>query len=266
MNKAYYSNMIRELGILNGIRFSVFNKVRHKMKIKRNYLWRIHINSLGRDVYIRPFTTDFDLIGDFFLNGAISRESKYQYDINFSDKLKKPAKYVIDAGANIGLFSVLYKKKFCGATIAAIEPEQGNYRLLLKNIKNLNGVKALRGGVWSKKCFLKINESKTGAWGFTVSECEQKDSDIFAFSIPDIMKKYKFPYIDILKMDIEGSEMEVFQDEKCLEWLKLVKVLIIETHDDKAAGCEGVVMDRMKLSGYVYEKAGEDFVFYRKTV
>lgn len=67
-------------------------------------------------------------------------------------------------------------------------------------------------------------------------------------------------------MDIEGSEMEVFQDEKCLEWLKLVKVLIIETHDDKAAGCEGVVMDRMKLSGYVYEKAGEDFVFYRKTV
>ena len=78
----------------------------------------------------------------------------------------------------------------------------------------------------------------TGEWGFTVSECSREDADVRAFSIPGIMKKYGFPYIDILKMDIEGSEYEIFKDKKCLEWLPLVKVLIIETHDRKIPGCE----------------------------
>lgn len=264
MNKMYYSNMFRELGFFNGTRFSVFNKVRYKIRRQRNSLWKIHINSLNYDVFIRPYTTDYDLMAEFFLNGVLSEKRIFQYDIDFSNKIREPVKYIIDAGANIGLFSVLYGRKFSGASIIAVEPEQENYKMLLKNTKNLSRVQTLRGGVWSKNCYLKVNESKTGAWGFTVSECDKSKSDICAFSIQSIMKKYGFPYIDILKMDIEGSEYEVFHDEKCLEWLPLVKVLIIETHDDNVPGCEQAVMKKMESLGYMAEKAGEDIVFYKE--
>lgn len=264
MNKPYYINLFRELGLLNGIRFSVWNKIQHRINGKYKGLWRIHINSIDYDVYIRPHTTDYCLIAEFFLNGAADESSRFQYDIDFSRKIKGPVRYIIDAGANIGLFSVLYARKFSQASIIAVEPEQENSCMLLKNIKNLNGVKFLRGGVWSRNCYLNVHESRTGEWGFTVSECSREDADVRAFSIPGIMKKYGFPYIDILKVDIEGSEYEIFKDKKCLEWLPLVKVLIIETHDRKIPGCEAAVMRRMKHLGFVFEKTGEDFVFYRK--
>lgn len=263
MHKSYYSNMFRELGIFNGIRFSVFNKVRHKISMKRNPLWRVHIRSMDYSLFIRPFTTDYDLIAEFFLNGAVNEERMFQYDIDLSDKIKGPVKYIIDAGANIGLFSVLYGRKYREASIIAVEPERENYQMLLKNTENLKNVQPLRGGIWSRDCYLKVNESKTGAWGFTVSECDKNRSDIRAYSIQNIMEKSGFPYIDILKMDIEGSEYEVFSSKKCLEWLQLVKVLIIETHDSKIPGCGEAVRKKMQLLGYVQETAGEDIVFYK---
>ena len=120
MNKPYYINLFRELGLLNGIRFSVWNKIQHRINGKYKGLWRIHINSIDYDVYIRPHTTDYCLIAEFFLNGAADESSRFQYDIDFSRKIKGPVRYIIDAGANIGLFSVLYARKFSQASIIAV--------------------------------------------------------------------------------------------------------------------------------------------------
>lgn len=42
--------------------------------------------------------------------------------------------------------------------------------------------------------------------------------------------------IDILKMDIEGAEKEIFSLGD-LGWLKSVRVIMIELHDKHFAGC-----------------------------
>lgn len=41
---------------------------------------------------------------------------------------------------------------------------------------------------------------------------------IFAVSVPDLMKRYKFPRIDFAKIDIEGGEGEVFESDADLSW------------------------------------------------
>lgn len=73
-------------------------------------------------------------------------------------------------------------------------------------------------------------------------------------------KIYNFPYIDILKIDIEGAERELFNDENFLQLIKnKVKQLIIEIHykdiiHDKIIN----IMDRY---GFEIKEAGEVTLF-----
>jgi hypothetical protein len=49
------------------------------------------------------------------------------------------------------------------------------------------------------------------------------------------MKDYAIDYIDILKVDIEGAEKEIFSGSP--SWINHVGVLIVELHDRLKAGC-----------------------------
>ena len=192
MNTIFYHNLFRELGIFNGVRFAVLNKFKRysrKNKTINVPIWKLNINSMNESVLIRPYTTDFDLVKEFFLNADES--SKNQYDIDFSNKLIYPVRYIIDAGANIGLFSILYKNKFKNAEIIAIEPEKNNFKMLKKNINGCTRIQTLRGGLWSKSCYLKVKESRSGEWGFTVVECSKDQSDVYAYSVLDVINRYR---------------------------------------------------------------------------
>ena len=48
-------------------------------------------------------------------------------------------------------------------------------------------------------------------------------------SMNDLIKKHHIDRIDILKVDIEGGEIEIFSEN--LSWLTIVRILVIEIHD-----------------------------------
>ncbi|RYG31009.1 MAG: FkbM family methyltransferase, partial [Chitinophagaceae bacterium] len=79
-------------------------------------------------------TSDLAIFEQVFLRG--------DYDISFPFTPRT----IVDAGANIGLFSVLMKSRFPESTIIAIEPDQLNFELLEKNISSYNGINAIRAG------------------------------------------------------------------------------------------------------------------------
>ena len=58
---------------------------------------------------------------------------------------------------------------------------------------------------------------------------------IEGISINKLMANFKINQIDILKIDIEGSEKEVFSQST--EWLEKVGLIFIEFHDRKKSGC-----------------------------
>ncbi len=49
------------------------------------------------------------------------------------------------------------------------------------------------------------------------------------------MKEEEIETIDLLKIDIEGSELELFRSEACGKWMRRVKNLAIELHDPDCA-------------------------------
>ena len=59
--------------------------------------------------------------------------------------------------------------------------------------------------------------------------------DVQGMTLDNIMATYELDYIDYLKIDIEGAELEVFQDKP--GWVSKVGVMVLELHDRDRPGC-----------------------------
>jgi FkbM family methyltransferase len=153
-----------------------------------------------------------------------------------------------------------FAKKFPEAEIYAIEPELSNYDTLLKNTKKFKNVIPLKKGLWSKSGFLKIVDKGYGKWGFMTEEVGYKENwDVEVITINDIINMSRFQEIDILKLDIEGAEKEIFS-ENFENWLGKVHVLIIELHDHMKSGCSSSFYSAISKYNFIIEKSGENVV------
>ena len=254
-------NYTKNLGMYYGIKMLFFN-ILSKISKRNNDVFNIQIRTkkTGKDnFYIRPFTTDRYLVNNLLLDNG---EYDFIYD-KLYDLIKK-SNVIIDAGACIGMFSRMINKICKKSTIIAIEPETNNFNLLVKNTKKYNNIICKKNGLWNKKCNLIVEESSSGSWGFTVKESKNDEKyDIEAISMEDIINQYKIDIIDILKLDIEGSEVEVF-DKNCERWLNKVKVCIIEFHERKRPKSSKKIINIMKKNNFDYYIYTENYVFIKK--
>ncbi|ABR54313.1 methyltransferase FkbM family [Methanococcus vannielii SB] len=204
------------------------------------------------NLVIRKNTTDLNV----FLNIFIQKE------LNLPVKLKP--KYIIDAGAYAGYSSIYFHEKYPEAEIIAIEPEKSNFNTLVKNTNKIKQIISLNLGLWYKEAFLKVEDRKTGKWGFKVSEVLSTDEyDIKSTTIDNILDTQNWDKIDILKIDIEGSEKELFT-KNSKKWINKVNVIVIELHDRINEGCTKALYSAINLSEWVEYKTGEKVILIRK--
>ncbi len=163
--------------------------------------------------------------------------NEYSYIIDLMKANNIACVNMIDAGANIGLTSLYFNAFFPNINIIALEPSNKNFSRLEKNI-NANGlfnVTLLKKGLWSCATRLKGDESFRDSldWSFRLVSTDNEDEALFdVVSLKDIIEEYQIQQIDFLKIDIEGSEVEVFKEGNELDWLKIVKVIAIEIHNE----------------------------------
>lgn len=131
-----------------------------------------------------------------------------------------------------------------GAKVIAIEPAETNLVQIEKNCGHYPNISIERAALWSRKTRLRIKSFDCDDNAFQVEEDDT--ADIQALSIDDIIKRHDIPYIDLLKVDIEGSEKVVFESTAARHWLQKVGVLLIETHDRYVPGCTDAVDDATK--------------------
>lgn len=171
-------------------------------------------------------------------------------------------KYIIDAGANTGLTTLYFNYKYPTSKIIAIEPEERNYNLLVKNTKNIKSIFPLKGGVWNKDAFLKITNINGPSWSFKTEEVDKNEMyDIQAFSIPTLLEKYNFTIIDLLVIDIEGAEKELFKTNTAL-WLPKTKYLVIELHGIE---CERIVQQALKKYRFELIYVNGENLYYKNS-
>jgi len=200
----------------------------------------ISLPKVAYPIGLRTATSDLTVFRQVFLDGC------YDFQLDIEPKL------IIDGGANIGLTSILFANRYPRAQIIAVEPERSNYQLLRRNTLHYANIKCVNAGIWNNSCQLRIKNPTVGKWAFEVEESTAHSPRSFrAVTIGELLGDTSLSEIDILKIDIEVSEREVFSSGY-EEWLPNVKVLMIELHDDLRAGCSEAV--NSAVESYNFER------------
>lgn len=243
LGQLYYLNKLRRnLGIKNAL--SVFIN------------FRITKSGIAHVDFIRyPFRNRLNNIADSSTFTEVIMRQEYTLNIPFT-----PAT-IIDAGANIGLTAIFFANKYPEAKIISIEPASDNFALLLENTKPYPQIQAIQSGVWSKKTNLRLIDNGRGANSYSVAEAEIADKHTFpAISIGDIMQQQNWPTIDLLKMDVEGAEKELFSNNY-ERWLPKTKVLVVETHDRFVKGSSRPLFAAISKLNFSCKLQGFNLVF-----
>ncbi len=98
--------------------------------------------------------------------------------------------------------------------------------------------------LWGSSGSLVVTDPGSGAWGFQTSQPDGeldeaqkllKKEQVDALTLEDVIREYSIDRIDLLKLDIEGSEVEVFASSS--GWIDRVDAICVELHDRFRPGC-----------------------------
>jgi FkbM family methyltransferase len=195
---------------------------------------------------------------DFSVFRQVVLEDQYKLD-----EIKHP-KYIVDAGANIGLTSMVFLEQFPDCRVLAIEPDSQNYLIARKNLE-VYGDRCLlyQVALWSEEGVVEVQRGvfRDGLdWScHTVATCERTATAVDARTMNSLLAEVRFPRIDFLKVDIEGAELQVF-GEGDTGFLESTKLCATECHDDR---CSDTFVQCVKRYGFSVRHEGELAIAWR---
>jgi FkbM family methyltransferase len=198
----------------------------------------------GGRVFLRPGTSDLNVYDEVF----IGRE--YELDLG------RPL-VIVDAGAHVGLAATYFASRYPEALVIALEPEPENFRVLQFNARSYANIKPVNVGIWGRPAHLRIDNPSDSTWSFRVSE-DTSGRGIPAVGVADIAAEHGLQRIDVLKLDVEGSEIEVLNSSEL--WLNRVGTIIIELHDRFRPGCRQALEAALQDYDYQRTSSGESVV------
>ncbi len=220
---------------------------------------KIHLQKLRFPIYLRPKSSDLLTFHQIF--------TFKEYDIN----LGFIPRFIIDAGANIGLASIFFANKFPETKIIAIEPENSNFEMLEKNTKDYENV-LLNKRALSNESNLSFDvvDKGFGNWGF-VTEIHDLNiihkvvDTVRSITIDEILIENNLEYLDLLKIDIEGGEKKLFESNY-ENWLPKTKCIIIELHDGITKGSSKSFFNAISKYDFSYFNRGENLLLINNSI
>jgi FkbM family methyltransferase len=189
---------------------------------------RMEVMLPGTDIplTLRLGTSDISVFKEIFI------------DLEYGWAFNKSPSVIVDAGGYIGLSAAFFAHTYPEAMIIAIEPDARNYELLTLNTARFPNVHAVRAAVWKESGTISLTDPGFGAWGLQVSEsfAPVTGGDLVrAVTIDEIKQEFGLDRIHLLKVDVEGSEKEIFSTAD--SWISSVDAICIELHDRFKIGC-----------------------------
>ncbi|MEQ8744314.1 FkbM family methyltransferase [Parasphingorhabdus sp.] len=156
-----------------------------------------------------------------------------------------PPRFIVDAGAYIGDTSAYFLSRFRECTVLAIEPLSENLLVARENLEPYGGrVDLWHAALGSKRGFGRVGGEGTGA---TLGDAGET---VAIVTMAEVVAASPSGFIDILKMDIEGGEVEIFSTD-AYKWLPQVRNIILETHGEHA---ERLVLSTLKAANWKVQR------------
>ena len=202
------------------------------------------------------------------------------YQVIFLDqynakKLIKDGDFIIDAGANIGTFSILAASLSLAGSVYSFEPVKSTFDILRKNTESYPNIHCYNLGLGDKNIIKNIF-TYNGVTGGSVME----DSDMFKqrysredftgseevsiVTIDDFVERNKIAKVDFIKIDTEGYEKQILTGAK--ETIRRFKPIIVASAYHSKGDKKSIPnLVHSLCSGYKYRMEKifeEDIVFY----
>lgn len=203
-------------------------------------------------IMVRPDTMDPFIFEEIF----ILDEYKFTTD--------RQPQTIFDIGANVGYASLYFANKYPAARIITVEPERSNTECLKKNTASYPNITVIEAGIWHRHARLALVDKKAKSSDFQLKEAEPGQEGVEAVTIDDLMKLAETSHADIVKIDIEGGERELFSENT--EWLSKVDAVIIELHDRFRPGCKAAFLQAIAPYGFEGYEIGLNYIAKRQTV
>jgi FkbM family methyltransferase len=166
---------------------------------------------------------------------------------------------ILDAGANAGFGIRWFKHRWPDAAVVAIEPDGDNFRMAQANSRELSDVTLIQGALCAEDGKASFVCSTDEKYALRVEMDEA--GTIQCYSVSGIMQRMGWDRIDLLKMDIEGAEREVF-GKGAEEWIGRIGVLVIELHEGVAPGCTVKLFEALQGKNFTLRWRGENLVVF----
>jgi len=149
-----------------------------------------------------------------------------QEHCRFTSKLNPPR--IIDCGANIGATVFYWKKIYPDSKIVAFEPDPEIFEVLKTNCQESSSTTLIQAGLWT--CEGNIEFLANGKDGGHIAELvDEIDLQKNKVVVPvKRLRDYLHEPCSMLKIDIEGAEVDVLKD--CKDLLCNVENLFVEHH------------------------------------
>jgi FkbM family methyltransferase len=194
--------------------------IRYAAKHSSGEILKLKVRGVSTPVYCRSSGPDFwvlyELIG--------KRHCNFPF--------RTPPRLIVDAGAHVGFATLFYANRWPKTQIIALEPEKNNCKLLRMNCANYPNVTVVEGALWNDRTPLRIVNPGAASWEFRVDDsngCTAQENPVQAYTVSDLIELSGQSRISLLKVDIEGAELQVFANNP--PWLDQVDAILIELHD-----------------------------------
>jgi FkbM family methyltransferase len=178
--------------------------------------------------------TAFDIEGSKTLRAI---EQEFDSDIMKTQSMiftENP--FIIDIGANVGIVSFYFAKKFPNSKIFSYEPHPVNYENLIRGIEynkfnNIYPFNLAVTGQSNMTVKIHLHENNTSASSVFRFLPEDPFTEVKTISVDDIVLNNNLSYIDLLKIDCEGSEFEIIENSKLFKSQEIqIENMFIEFH------------------------------------
>lgn len=183
----------------------------------------------GKDIFYRAGSSDVHIIYEILLKKSYKAE--YYVPDNVAPGV------IFDIGANIGIASIYFANKFPDAVIYCFEPILENFDLLKKNTNKYKNIHCFQIALGAKdgKVNMSASDSEMNYGGGSIYELgtnKDKSQRVRLVNPTTFYSKEDIKNIDLIKIDVEGSEYDVLTSFEG-KILKKVDWIIGEMHGIK---------------------------------
>lgn len=137
---------------------------------------------------------------------------------------------IIDAGANIGAAATWLLGRFPGAHLHCFEPSSVNFAYLRTNLGTVTDARVTRAALGAKSGVATLQLAAHGAMHSIGGEPGAPGTEsVPCIALADYLETAALPGVDLLKLDVEGSELDVLRGLGTR--LADVRVIIGEVHE-----------------------------------